>query len=148
LIPGSQKEDFMAQRNPDDPYRPNPFPDDPRTPSQLDTELQVDPEMNEGPVTMGRIALFAVAIVLVFGAVFYGMNTSSTNPNSPAVATQTAPPPANQTNAQTAPVAPGVRDVTPRNAQTNAQPGVTTGAAPAAPATAPNRPADAVGSTR
>jgi len=130
LILAAKKEHLMAQLNPDDPYRRDPLGTDPRTPAQLDADLQADPEIREGAVTGTRVAIFAVAIVLVFGAVFYGMNMSSTSSNGPAVATQSTPSaPQNSPSA-----APGVRDVTPRNAQTNTQPGVTTGAAPSRPA--------------
>ncbi|WBU28374.1 hypothetical protein OOZ54_17105 [Rhodopseudomonas palustris] len=128
----------MAQHNPDDPYRRDPAPDDPRSPTQLDAQLQADPQMREGPVTSGRLALFALAIVLVFGVVFYGLTGPSTDPNNPSVATQTAPPAPGQTDARNAPpVPPGVRDVTPRGTDPNAQNGVTTGAAPA-PRAAPS----------
>jgi hypothetical protein len=69
--------------------------------------------------------MFAVAIALVLGAVFYGMNNTSVN--------QAGTTPANQT-AQTTPANPaapsGMRDVTPR---ANTEPGTTTGAAPARP---------------
>jgi len=94
----------------------------------LDSDLQPDPELAEGPASGTRIALFAVAIALVLGAVFYGLNNTSTNSSGGSTA-QTSP--ANQSTAQTStPVPPGVRDVTPRN---NTAPGVTTGAAPAQP---------------
>ncbi|NEW85887.1 MULTISPECIES: hypothetical protein [Rhodopseudomonas] len=126
-------------RHPDDPYRSGTAGDDPRTPSQLDSDLQADPEMREGPVTAGRLALAAVAIVLVFGAVIYGMSGSSTDPaTNPGVATQTSPPPPSQTGVSNAPpVPPGVRDVTPRNAEGDS--GITTGAAPA-PTAPPSTP--------
>ncbi|WP_022723907.1 hypothetical protein [Rhodopseudomonas sp. B29] len=103
----------MAQQAPNDPYRPaseSPAWSDPRQTSQFDNELQADPELREGPVTTGRVAAFAVAIMLVFAAVFYGMNSSSTNPGQPVAAGQSVP--ANQAS-------------TP-----NSGAGVTTGAAP------------------
>jgi hypothetical protein len=117
------------ERFPNDPYRPN-FSDDEylRMARRQDANLQADPELGEGPASSGKIALFAVAVALVLGAVFYGLNNSSTgNQASNAPATQTA---------QQAPTAnpaapPGMRDVTPRS---NTQPGVTTGAAPSKPA--------------
>lgn len=111
----------MAQQAPNDPYRPaseSPAWSDPRNPSRLDNELQVDPELREGRAATGRIAAFAVAIVLVFAAVFYGLNSSSTNPGQPVAATQSTP-----VNQSMAP---------------NSGAGVTTGAAPASkPQSAP-----------
>jgi hypothetical protein len=123
------------QSNPNDPYRRT--DDEFRNPAAVDNELQPDPELAEGPTSGGRVALFAVAIAVVLGAVFYGLNNSSMNSTGTNSAQMT---PANQNTAQTStpPVAPGVRDVTPRN---NMQPGTTTGAAPARlqqpPASAP-----------
>jgi hypothetical protein len=115
------------QRNPNDPYR---FPDDPyrgnaaddeyRRAARFDNELQMDPELAEGPASSGRVAMFAVAIAVVLGAVFYGLNHSTINQagtSSTAQNTQTVPPP----------TPPGMRDVTPRP---NTAPGQTTGAAP------------------
>jgi hypothetical protein len=116
------------QRPLDDRYGTN-NGDEARNAALLDSELQPDPELAEGRASGGRIALFAVAIVIVLGAVFYGLN-NTTNSNGGSTA-QTSP--ANQSTAQTqtsAPVPPGVRDVTPRN---NTAPGMTTGAAPAQP---------------
>ena len=117
------------QQNPNDLYRPNRTDDDTRSPASLDTELQPDPELAEGPASGSRIALLAVAIAIVLGAVFYGLNNTSTN----SAGTSTAQTPStNQSTAQTSPppVPPGVRDVTPHN---NNAPGVTTGAVPAQP---------------
>lgn len=125
------------ERNPDDPYR---FPNDPyRAPltdgdisrqTRIDNDLQVDPELAEGPASGGKIAMFAVAVAVVLGAVFYGLNNSSINQ---AGTSSTA-----QNTTQTSPPAapPGMRDVTPR---ANTAPGVTTGAAPTSPA-APTAP--------
>jgi hypothetical protein len=116
------------QRNPNDPYRPNvDLADDELQRMRLDRELQADPELGEGPASGSKVAMFAIAIAVVLGAVFYGLNTSSMNPAG-----------TGQTTAQTqttAPAAPsGMRDVTPRQ---NTEPGMTTGAAPARPAQPP-----------
>jgi len=118
--------------NPNDPYRVNLTDDDIARQARLnslDNEIQPDPELGEGPASGAKIAMFAVAIALVMGVLFYGLNNSSvkevgTTPSSQTAQTQPANPAA----------PPGMRDVTPRN---NAQPGTTTGAAaprPAAPA--------------
>ncbi|HYW63332.1 MAG TPA: hypothetical protein VE865_09085 [Bradyrhizobium sp.] len=115
------------QRNPNDPYRPEFADDEIRRTERMDRELQADPELSEGPASGGKIAMFAVAIALVLGAVFYGLNNTSMNP----AGTSTATAPAAQSTAQNNPAAPaGMRDVTPRS---NTEPGVTTGAAPAQP---------------
>ena len=64
------------QRNPNDPYRPDV--------DLADDELQrmrlADPELGEGPASGGKVAAFAIAIAVVLGAVFYGLNNSSMNP--------------------------------------------------------------------
>ncbi|MBR1089344.1 hypothetical protein JQ621_17910 [Bradyrhizobium manausense] len=123
-------------RFPNDPYRANLADDEYLRAARRDGDLQVDPELGEGPASSGKIALFAVAIALVLGAVFYGLNNSSTG-------NQASNTPATQTAQQTAPVTnpaapPGMRDVTPRN---NTAPGVTTGAAPSKPAVPADTPA-------
>jgi hypothetical protein len=135
------------ERIPEDPYRPTFAGDDElRRPAPLDNELQPDPELAEGPASSGRIAIFAVGVAIVLGAVFYGLNsssinqagTSSTAQNAPATPAQNPAPP--QSTAQTSPTAapPGMRDVTPHaNTNPNTNPGVTTGAAPARPQGAP-----------
>jgi hypothetical protein len=131
------------ERNPNDPYRPNPADDPYRTnrddelrrAARPDDEVLMDPELAEGPARGGRIAMFAIAIAVVLGAVFYGLNNSSVNHSGPSTAqntTQSSPPAA----------PPGMRDVTPR---ANTDSGVTTGAAPARPAPPPaanNAPAN------
>jgi hypothetical protein len=133
------------ERIPEDPYRSTFARDELRNPAALDNELQPDPELAEGPASGSRVAMFAVGVAVVLGAVFYGLNNSSvekagTSPTaqnaSPATPAQNpAPPP--QNTAQTAPPAPppGMRDVTPR---ANTDAGVTTGAAPTRPATPPS----------
>jgi hypothetical protein len=134
--------------NLNDPTRSNPFNDDLRNPTRVDNELQADPELAEGPASGSRMAVYAVGIVVVLGAVFYGLNNSSTPPTETKTASQSAPatpdsaakprsPTNNIADSQSKPpVAPGVRDVTP----TNSQPGVTTGAAPARPQAPQNAP--------
>src|ERR1700736_5197846 len=114
------------QRNPNEQYRTNRNQDEMREAASLERELQPDPELAEGPASSGRIALFAIAIAVVLGAVFYGLNNTSLNSNG----TNTAQPaPANQSTAQMSPQ-PSVRDVTPRG---DMAPGTTTGVAPARP---------------
>jgi hypothetical protein len=126
------------QSNPNDPYRAGMTDDQLQRQARLnslDNEIQPDPELAGGPATGSKVAMFAVAIALVMGALFYGLNNTSVNqagttPTSQTAQTQPASPPA---------APPGMRDVTPR---TNDQPGTTTGAAPARPANpAPPKPA-------
>jgi hypothetical protein len=142
IVRGAKEEDIMAnQPNPTDPYRSNPADapyragsadDEYRSAARLDNELQPDPELAEGPASGGKIAMFAVAVALVLGAVFYGLNNTSVNH---AGTSSTA-----QNTTQSAPPAtpPGMRDVTPRP---NTSPGTTTGSAPATPP-ASNPPAN------
>jgi hypothetical protein len=122
------------ERIPNDPYRSDPRDDDFGRAARLDNELQPDPELQEGPASTSRVALFALAVALVLGAVFYGLNNSTINHAG------TTPPA--QTAQQTQPAAPaappGMRDVTPRS---NSEPGTTTGSAtnrPTAPASNPS----------
>jgi hypothetical protein len=120
------------ERIPPDPNRPG-FNEDYRDPPQrLEEDLQIDPELAEGPASGGRIALFAICIALVLGAVFYGLNNSSINEASTKPPAQTA-----QTQPASPPPAQGARDATPK---ANTEPGQTTGAAtnrPTPPASAP-----------
>jgi hypothetical protein len=130
------------ERNPNDPYRANDpnrgsdpngsnlADDEFRRAARMDDELQPDPELAEGPASTGRIALFAIAIAVVLGAVFYGLNNSSINhagTSSTAQNTQSSPSAAPS----------GGRDMTP-GANPNNSPGTTTGAAPARPQEAPS----------
>jgi hypothetical protein len=119
----------MANQNtpndPYDPYRSGLSDDSFGARSRFDTELQADPELQEGPASSGKIALFALGIALVLGAVFYGLNNTSVHE------AQTAPPKSiAQTQPATPQAPPGMRDVTPK---ANTSPGVTTGAAPSNP---------------
>ena len=122
------------ERKPTDPYRSNPADapyrtgsadDQYRQAARLDDELQPDPELSEGPASGGKVAMFAVVVALVLGAVFYGLNNTSINHAGTSSTAQNTAQPA-------APAAPpGMRDVTPK---ANSEPGTTTGAAPARPA--------------
>jgi hypothetical protein len=117
------------ERNPDDPYRSNPTDNDIRRQARFDNELQPDPERPGGPAGSGKVAMFAIAVAVVLGAVFYGLNNSSLQPAGTSTAQNSMPssPPA---------APPGMRDVTPR--ANNADPGTTIGAAPARPQTPPS----------
>lgn len=91
-----------------------------------DNEFRTDPMLVDRGPSGTKIAIFAVAVALVLGALFYGLNNTSVNqagtePNARTVQTQPANPAAPS----------GMRDVTPK---ANSAPGTTTGAAPARPA--------------
>ncbi len=128
------------QPNPNDPARARLSDDEYRRQARLngmDNQLQVDPELAEGPASGGKIAMYAIAIAVVLGAVFYGLNNTTVNQAGTAETTRTA-----QTQPATPAAPPGMRDVTPK---ANTEPGMTTGAAPANPNTntPANPPADA-----
>src|ERR1700753_883482 len=95
------------ERIPEDPYRPTFAGDELRRPAMLDNELHPDPELAEGPASSGRIAIFAVGIAVVLGAVFYGLNNTSINEAGTSSTAQNAAPatPANapQNTAQNSP---------------------------------------------
>jgi hypothetical protein len=97
--------------------------DDRRSPAEVDNDLQPDAEMAEGPASNTRIALIAVGIAVILGAVFYGLNNTSTHQQASSVATQAN----SHKSAQTSPAPP------PGTPRANTQPGTTTGAAPASP---------------
>lgn len=126
------------QPNLNDPYRASLSDDELRRQARLnslDSELPPDPELAEGSASGGKVAMFAIAIAVVLGAVFYGLNNTSVNNAGTSDTTKTA-----QTQTQPAnPAAPpGMRDVTPK---ANSGPGTTTGAAPSRPMTqAPANP--------
>jgi hypothetical protein len=106
------------ERIPNDPYRSGLSDDNFGRPQRFDDELQVDPELAEGPASSSKIVLFAVGIAIVLGAVFYGLNNTSVH------------------EAQTAPPAQTAQTQAPANAQPtppNTQPGMTTGSATSRP---------------
>jgi hypothetical protein len=111
------------------PISPDPYTAEMRSRPPFEEDLQVDPELAEGPASSARIAMFAVGIAVVLGLVFYGLNHSSTHQQN--AATAPAPATAQNTNSSPPPAPPGMRDVTPR--APNSEPGTTTGAAPAKP---------------
>src|SRR5258707_3858906 len=107
------------ERNPDDPYRPNPADAPYRRAARLDNELQPDPELAEGPASSAKVAMYAIAIAVVLGAVFYGLNNSTINQAGTSSTAQ-----------NTSPTSP------PAAPRANTDQGMTTGAAP----TRMNRP--------
>jgi len=119
--------------DPYDPYRSGMSDDGFGRRQRFDDELQVDPELQEGPASASKVALFAVGLALVLGAVFYGLNNTSVKE------AQTAPPAqtAQTQNATPQNAPPGMRDVTPK---ANTEPGTTTGSATNRPTTPQNAP--------
>jgi hypothetical protein len=130
-----EEPNMAYERNPNEPF--SSADDEYRRSARLDNELQPDPELAEGPASGGRVAMFAVAIALILGAVFYGLNNTSINQASTSNIGQ---PSVAQNNPQPSPQAapPGMRDVTPGANNPNNAPGVTTGAAPARPQAPPS----------
>lgn len=123
---------MASERKPNAPYDPEHLNDPVRdsiaeSPAELDQDLQIDPQLNEGPASSTRITLLTIGIAIVLGAVFYGLNGSSLHQQNAAT---TLTPTNTQKSASTSPPAapPGMRDVTPRG---NNAPGTTTGSAPA-----------------
>ena len=112
---------MVYRPNPNDPFiTPPPADDIPRT-----TDPLLPSDYDEaGPVSGTRVALYAVAVLALIGALFYGMSTTSQD---------TASSPPTTTTAQRPATPPAVRDVTPRP---NTEPGMTTGSAPSQPAPA------------
>lgn len=118
------------QPNPNDPTRPGLSEEEMRHQAHLnslDDELQAAPEPAESSASGAKVAMFALAVAVVLGAVFYGLNNTSVNNAGTTPPSQTA----QQTQPANPAAPPGMRDVTPRNNE----PGTTTGAAPARPST-------------
>lgn len=125
-------------REPEQSYRPIPSDEEIRRraaanetqprPSRFDDELQPDLELTEGPAGPGRMAAYAIAALLIVGAVLYGM----TRPPNDTASTVPQPPSTNTAANAPTPTSPPVRNVTPGP---NSQSGMTTGAAPMAPTT-------------
>jgi hypothetical protein len=120
----------MAYRpNPNDPFITPPPGDD--FPRSTDPMMSPDRFDDSGPVSGTRVALYAVAVLALIGALFYGMSTA-TNTDS-----ASNPPPNNMAAQRPATPSPAVRDVTPRP---NMAPGTTTGSAPSpAPVDSPKQ---------
>ena len=124
------------QPNPNDPYRAGLSEEEIRHQARLnslDSELQSDPELAEAPVGGGKVVMSAIAIAVVMGALFYGLNNTSVNHAGTSETTKTA-----QTQPATPAAPPGMRDVTPK---ANSDTGMTTGAAQSRPAS-PAAPAN------
>ena len=81
------------QPNPNDPFGTNLGDDEFRRQARLnslDNELQPDPELAEGPASGAKVAMFAIAIAVVLGAVFYGLNNTTVNQAGTTPPSQTA----------------------------------------------------------
>jgi hypothetical protein len=146
--PKRPDDPFLAS----DPYRASGDPTliDPtdggrRPSSRLETDLQADPELAEGQTNGPKIALIALGIALLLGAVFYGLNNSSIHQNGSSIAQKPAPATA-QNTAPTPPAAASPPSPGGNSQGGNSKSGVTTGTAPSQTApsqTAPPQPAPA-----
>jgi hypothetical protein len=117
----------MAYRpNPNDPFISPPPADD--LPRGVDPMMPSDRFDDAGPVSGTRVALYAVAVLALVGALFYGMSTATND-----TASNTPGTPASNMAQRPATAPPAVRDVTPRP---NTESGMTTGSSPAQPAPA------------
>jgi hypothetical protein len=109
-----EEPDMANERKPNTPYEPEYLHDpiepslaesETRSPVDLDRDLRHYPELSERRANNTRIALLMVAIAIVLGAVFYGMNNSTLNQASTAPVpvnsqpTTTGQVPANPSNA-------------------------------------------------
>ena len=106
------------QPNPNDPHRAGRSEEEIR---RRDNELQADPQLAEGPASGTKVAMYAIAIAVVLGVVFYGLNNNTVD--------QAGTTPPSETARQTQPAnpaGPSMREVAPR---ANTEPGTTTGAA-------------------
>jgi type IV secretory pathway VirB10-like protein len=99
------------QPNPNDPHRASRSEEEMR---RRDNELQADPQLAEGPASGIRVAMYAIAIAVVLGVVFYGLNNNSVD--------QAGTTPPSETAQQAQPA-------NPAGKTTNTEPGMTTGAA-------------------
>jgi hypothetical protein len=113
---------------PNDPYRSGLSDDDFGRPPR-DSELRFDPEGRD-PISGAKVAMFAIAIAVVLGALFYGLNNTSVHEAQTSPPSQTA-----QSQPQSPQAPPGMRDVTPK---ANTSPGMTTGQTPPRPAAPDN----------
>ena len=103
---------------PTDPYRTPSSEEEIRRQTRLDSELQPDPMLDERGPSGGKVAMFAVAIAVVLGALFYGLNNTGLHQATTDQGARTA---------QTEPINPAAP-------KANTTPGTTTGAAPSRPA--------------
>src|SRR6202000_3232786 len=126
--------DDRIPTDPYEPYRSGPSDDGFDRPQRFNEDLQIDPQLQEGRASTGKVVMFAVAFALILGAVFYGLNNTSVKEAQTTPPSQTA-----QTQNGGGPAAPpGMRDVTPR--ANNTAPAPTTGSAttrPTPPQSAP-----------
>ena len=116
---------MACQPNPNDPHRAGRSEEEMR---RRDNELQADPQLAEGPASGTKVAMYAIAIVVVLGVVFYGLNNNTVD--------QAGTTPAAQQTQPANPAGP--------SSKTNTEPGTTTGAAttnrPTPPSSNPTGP--------
>lgn len=111
------------ERNPNNPYRaddltrPDFDADAPYRRNRVEYDPQADPELAEGRASSAKIAIFALGLAVILGAIFYGLNSSSLHQSGTLSTAQKSAP--------NMPLA-----APPATKGANPAPGVTTGLAP------------------
>jgi len=121
--------------NRDDPFMPTPSPsiEEIRRQEHIGGDYRSDFQLTDDPPSKGRVAAYAIAILAVLGALFYGLNTAN---NSSQTASNAPGAPTSMARSTPDTAQPPIRNVTPGP---NSQPGVTTGSAPATGDPAPSK---------
>ena len=77
--------------NPNDPFNPLVHDTELNRRPRFEEDFPGDPELADGRAGGGRMAMFAVAVVVVLGAVFYGLNSGTNTADGTRTATQSSP---------------------------------------------------------
>jgi uncharacterized protein HemX len=121
-----EEPDMANERKPNTPYEPEYLHDpiepslaesETRSPVDLDRDLRHYPELSERRANNTRIALLMLAIAIVLGAVFYGMNNSTLNQQTSTVPANSQPTTTGQAPAN--PQTPSPASTAPGGANTN-----------------------------
>jgi hypothetical protein len=73
---------MVYQPNPNNPHRATRGEEKMQPQTHLnnpDDLLQADPQLAEGPASGAKVAMYAIAIAIVLGGVFYGLNNRTVN---------------------------------------------------------------------
>jgi hypothetical protein len=128
--------------SPGDSNRSSAAERDRRSAAQLDSELQPDPELAEGPASPAKMVIFVIGIAIVLGAVLYGLNHTTSEQggtSSTAQKTQSAPAPAPSGNASQGTSTTGSAPAQPQQSPSSAPAGQDINRSGNPPNNAPNK---------